>query len=120
AGIEQVNQVAKAFTDFYYQAFDQNNRASLRGLYKDISMMTFETSQVQGIENIIAKLTSLPFTKIQRKIATLDAQPSNPTSGTILIMVTGQLLIDDEKNPQHFSQSFQLVPDGPGNYFIFN
>jgi hypothetical protein len=52
-------------------------------------------------------------------VTTIDAQPG-PQAGSILVMVTGQLLVDEEQNPQHFSQTFQLVPEGPGNFFVFN
>ena len=49
----------------------------------------------------------------------IDAQPSNPQTGPILVTVTGRLLVDDEQNPQQFSQTFQLVPEG-SSYFVFN
>lgn len=70
-------------------------------------MLTFETSAIQGVTGIIEKLTvldlasyfamltsvqTLPFQKVVHKVATLDAQPSNP-SGGILVMVTGALLV---------------------------
>lgn len=35
---------------------------------------------------------SLPFQKVEHKVATLDAQPSNEAGG-ILVMVTGALLV---------------------------
>lgn len=35
---------------------------------------------------------NLPFQKVEHKVATLDAQPSNE-SGGILVMVTGALLV---------------------------
>ncbi len=111
--------IAKSFSDFYYATFDRN-RAELRALYKDVSMLTFENTQFQGQNAIIEKLTSLPFQRVQHRITTVDAQPANPQVGSILVMITGQLLVDDEQNPQNFSQSFQLIPDGPGNYFVFN
>ncbi len=62
-------------------------------------------------------------------------QPANPQGGSILIFVTGQLLVrlnalvflsdimlqvDEEQNAQFFSQTFQLFPDGAGNWFVFN
>lgn len=114
-----INEIAKVFVDFYYGNFDAD-RTNLRNVYKDISMLTFEGQQIQGVNGIIEKLTSLGFKRIQHKIQTIDAQPSHPSAGSILVSVTGQLLTDDEQNPQRFSQTFQLVPDGPGNYFVFN
>lgn len=75
-------------------------------------MLTFETAAVQGVTGIVEKLTvwslamdllranivkTLPFQKVIHKVATLDAQPSNE-SGGILVMVTGQLLVSENRN----------------------
>ena len=62
-------------------------------------MLTFETSQLQGAKDIVEKLVSLPFQKVAHRILTLDAQPASPL-GDILVMVTGELLIDEEQNAQ--------------------
>jgi hypothetical protein len=35
---------------------------------------------------------SLPFAKVQHKLTTLDAQPSNAAGG-IMVLVTGKLLV---------------------------
>ncbi|KAF2673528.1 nuclear transport factor 2 [Microthyrium microscopicum] len=110
--------VAKQFVTFYYDTFDKN-RADLSALYKDHSMLTFEAQPTQGTGAIIEKLASLPFAKIQHRVDSLDAQPSNETGG-ILVMVTGALLIDEEQRAMMYSQTFQLQPDGAGSYFIFN
>ncbi|KAL1848236.1 Nuclear transport factor 2 [Paecilomyces lecythidis] len=110
--------IAQQFVDFYYKTFDEN-RAGLAALYRDHSMLTFETASVQGTAGIVEKLTSLPFQKVVHQLATLDAQPSSE-SGGILVMVTGALLIDDEQKPMSYTQSFQLLPDGAGSYFVFN
>ena len=114
-----INEIAKVFVDFYYSNFDAD-RNNLRNVYKDISMLTFEGQQIQGVNGIIEKLNSLGFKRIEHKIQTIDAQPSHPSAGSLIVSVTGLLLTDDEQNPQRFSQTFQLVPDGPGNYFVFN
>ncbi|KAE8328744.1 hypothetical protein BDV39DRAFT_61804 [Aspergillus sergii] len=110
--------IAQQFVDFYYKTFDEN-RAQLAGLYRDQSMLTFETSSVQGVANINEKLTSLPFQKVAHKVTTLDAQPSNEAGG-ILVMVTGALLVDEQQTPMNYTQTFQLLPDGAGSYFVFN
>ncbi|KAI8379999.1 hypothetical protein EDC96DRAFT_473405 [Choanephora cucurbitarum] len=113
-----INQVAKAFTDFYYQTFD-TNRAGLVSLYRNESMLTFEGQQFASANNIAEKLTSLPFSKVVHKVSTIDAQPSNPNGGTIIVNVTGGLLIDDNENPQLFSQTFHLIPEG-SSYWVYN
>lgn len=87
-------------------------------IQRDHSMLTFESSQMQGARNIIEKLTSLPFQKVQHRISTLDAQPASE-NGDVLVMVTGELLIDEEQNPQRYSQVFHLIPDN-GSYFVLN
>ena len=107
---------------------------------RDASMLTFENQPSRGTSSIIEKLTvrlfassicsfhtqalliqaqSLPFEKVSHKVGTLDAQPANE-QGAILVMVTGQLLVDEEQRPMSYSQVFQLNPDGAGSYFVFN
>ncbi|QLQ81618.1 hypothetical protein HG537_0F03790 [Torulaspora globosa] len=111
------NALAQQFTEFYYNQFD-TDRSQLGNLYRDESMLTFETSQLQGAKDIVEKLVSLPFQRVQHRITTLDAQPASP-SGDVLVMITGDLLIDEEQNPQRFSQVFHLIPDG-SSYYVFN
>ena len=109
--------LAQQFTEFYYNQFDKD-RSQLGNLYRNESMLTFETSQVQGVASIVEKLTSLPFQKVTHRITTLDAQPCSP-QGDVLVMITGELLIDDETNAQRFSQVFHLIPEGQ-SYYVFN
>lgn len=110
--------VAQQFTTFYYQQFD-SDRSQLGNLYRDPSMLTFENSQVQGASAIVEKLVSLPFQKVGHRIVTLDAQPASPTGGDIIVMVTGELLVDEEQNAQKYSQVFHLVPEDQ-SYYVFN
>ncbi|KAF8177645.1 nuclear transport factor 2 [Pholiota molesta] len=113
-----INAVAKQFTDFYYTTF-ANNRPGLKALYRDHSMLTFEGNPIQGAVSIAEKLEGLPFQKVQHKVTTLDAQPSSPSIASLLVSVTGLLLVDDSENPLNFSQVFQLIPEG-GSYYVFN
>lgn len=48
--------VAKQFCDFYYQTFDAD-RKQLGPLYRDQSMLTYESSSVQGVAAIVEKLS---------------------------------------------------------------
>lgn len=73
-------------------------------------MLTFEGQKFMGSQQILQKLTGLPFQKCQHHISSLDAQPS--LSSGILVFVTGQLLPEGESNPLKFSQTFHLVPVG--------
>ncbi|RKP26141.1 hypothetical protein SYNPS1DRAFT_22032 [Syncephalis pseudoplumigaleata] len=113
-----INSVAQSFTQFYYNTFDAN-RAQLTPLYRDHSMLTFEGAPLQGVAPIVEKLTNLPFQKVQHKVTTMDAQPADPQGNGIIVMVTGQLMIDDNEHPQPFSQTFHLIRDGD-SYYVFN
>ncbi|KAK2591664.1 Nuclear transport factor 2 [Conoideocrella luteorostrata] len=110
--------VAKQFIEFYYNTFD-TDRKNLSSLYRENSMLTFESASSLGVNNIVEKLAGLPFQKVKHQVSTLDAQPSNDTGG-IIILVTGQLLVDEEQRPMNFSQSFQLSRDPAGQYFVYN
>ncbi|GJD00931.1 nuclear transport factor 2 [Colletotrichum higginsianum] len=83
----------KQFIEFYYNQFD-SDRKGLSSLY------------------------SLPFQKVKHQVTTLDAQPT--LEGGIIILVTGQLLVDEEQRPMNYTQAFQLLRDPSGNYFVFN
>lgn len=52
--------VAKQFCDFYYQTFDAD-RKQLGPLYRDQSMLTYESSSVQGVAAIVEKLAVRQF-----------------------------------------------------------
>lgn len=82
----------QAFADHYYSVFD-SNRAGLAPLYQDSSLLTFEGEKFQGTNNIVQKLTSLPFQQVKHLVSTTDAQPS--LSGGITVFVTGQLQVSD-------------------------
>ncbi|KAF2145089.1 uncharacterized protein K452DRAFT_265708 [Aplosporella prunicola CBS 121167] len=110
--------VATQFVQFYYKTFDEN-RQGLFALYRDQSMLTFESNATQGATGIMERLGNLPFQKVQHQVATLDAQPASE-DGSILVQVTGALLVDEEQRPMSYTQTFQLRPDGAGSYFVFN
>ncbi|KAJ2425906.1 Nuclear transport factor 2 [Coemansia sp. RSA 2531] len=124
--MNNISDIAKQFVDYYYQTFD-SDRSSLAPLYRDMSMMSWEGTQMQGAKNIVEKLVvssgaphshSLPFTRVAHKVTTIDTQPSLPNVNAVVIAVTGQLLVDDETKPQQYTQLFQLVEDG--GFFIYN
>ncbi|KAF8842494.1 nuclear transport factor 2 [Paxillus ammoniavirescens] len=113
-----IAQIAKQFTGFYYATFD-SDRSNLRSLYRDHSMLTWEGEPHQGSANIEHKLSSLPFSKVEHKVTTIDAQPSSPTIASLIVSVTGLLVVDDGQNPLNFSQVFHLIPEG-GSYYVLN
>lgn len=94
--------VARAFVEHYYSTFDAN-RAGLANLYQDGSMLTFEGQKIQGSQNIVAKLTGLPFQQCKHNITTVDCQPSGPAGG-MLVFVSGSLQLAGEQHALKFSQ----------------
>ncbi|KAL8953048.1 MAG: hypothetical protein Q9183_007355, partial [Haloplaca sp. 2 TL-2023] len=106
------------FVEFYYTTFD-TKIPDLASLYREQSMLTFESNAVVGASGIVEKLISLPFEKIKHQVQTLDAQPSNEQGG-IMVMVTGALLVDEEQRPMNYTQAFNLRRDDSGSYFVFN
>ncbi|KAJ3210192.1 Nuclear transport factor 2 [Dinochytrium kinnereticum] len=111
-------EIANSFVSFYYQKFD-TDRAGLLPLYSDVSMLSYEGETFVGAAKIVEKLSSLRFQKIAHAITTVDAQPSHPQAGSVLITVMGQLKIDDEPHPFNFIQTFNLYPNASG-YFVYN
>lgn len=109
-------KVGQEFVKAYYVMFD-SNRASLAALYTDVSMLTFEGQQFQGTQNIMKKITELPFKVVQHIITTVDCQPSGQNG--VLVFVVGQLKTDDDP-PHSFSQTFQLFKKDTNNYFVLN
>eukprot|EP01084_Bolivina_argentea_P072512 131662_1 len=101
------NQIGRAFVKHYYEQFD-SNRKNLANLFTNKSMMTYEGKGFQGQNNIMQRLTSLGFNKIKHEPKTMDCQPSGANG--ILVIVTGDVYVDDSKNPIKFSETFQLMP----------
>lgn len=66
-------EIGTAFATHYYTTFD-TNRAGLQTLYKEGSMLTFETEQFMGMQGIMTKLT-VPLPLLPRRAASL-AEPS--------------------------------------------
>jgi hypothetical protein len=79
-------------------------------------MMTWESNQVAGGPQIIAKVKS--FGKMTHAVQTFDVQPSVDPNA-ILIFVTGSVSIDGN-NPLHFCEMFQLVSAGNNQYAVHN
>ncbi|XP_029976705.1 nuclear transport factor 2-like [Salarias fasciatus] len=97
--------LAESFVQEYYNQFDNTNRMGLSNLYSFDACLTWEGSPFQGKEAIAGKLVNLPFKRIKHIITKQDFQPT--VDGCVLIMVFGQLQIDDER-PMPFHQVFML------------
>lgn len=66
-------------------------------------MLTFEGAQTQGQEAIVEKLSALPFQTVKHQVSTRDCQPTGD-GNSLVVAVTGQLLVDDQQQPLNFSQ----------------
>ncbi|KAJ4835922.1 Nuclear transport factor 2B [Turnera subulata] len=110
--------LAKAFVQHYYTTFD-TSREQLAALYQEGSMLTFEGQQVLGSQNIVHKLTTLPFQQCQHSITTVDCQPSGPAGGW-LVFVSGNLQLSGEAHALKFSQMFHLIPTQQGSFYVLN
>jgi hypothetical protein len=63
-------------------------------------------------------LQGLPFLKVLHQVETKDAQPG--PNGSVIVLVTGKLLVDEEQRPMSYTQAFQLLPDGGSSYYVYN
>ncbi|XP_010728766.1 nuclear transport factor 2-like [Larimichthys crocea] len=97
--------IGEGFVQEYYNQFDNSNRSGLGNLYSANACLTWEGTAIQGREGIAAKLVGLPFKRIRHIITKQDCQPT--VDSCILIMVFGQLQVDDDP-PMAFHQVFML------------
>ncbi|KAK0743790.1 nuclear transport factor 2 [Schizothecium vesticola] len=109
--------IATQFVAHYYTTFDSDRKA-LASLYRNDSKMTFESDQLAGGGPITEKLANLPFQKVLHKYGGVDAQPT--ATGAIVILVTGQLVVDDSTAPLSYSQTFVLGQDATGGWYVQN
>ncbi|XP_068189450.1 nuclear transport factor 2-like [Antennarius striatus] len=98
-------RIGESFVQEYYSQFDNTNRMGLGNLYSAQACLTWEGVAYQGKEAITGKLASLPFKRIKHIITEKDCQPT--VDNCILIMVFGQLQVDDDP-PMAFHQVFML------------
>mmetsp|Transcript_72654 Transcript_72654/g.115962 ORF Transcript_72654/g.115962 Transcript_72654/m.115962 type:complete len:124 (+) Transcript_72654:117-488(+) len=108
--------IGKAFLEHYYGTFSKN-RAELAPLFKDKSMMSYEGTNCQGQKSIMQKLASLQFSKVKHDPKTMDAQPSG--AGGLLIVVTGDIFIDENQNGVKYCETFHLMKDN-NNFWVHN
>ncbi|KAJ4414043.1 Nuclear transport factor 2 [Gnomoniopsis sp. IMI 355080] len=106
-------EVASQFVPFYYNTFD-TNREGLASLYRDTSMLTYESASVMGVAAIVDKLKN-----VKHETNTIDPMPGFGDSG-VLIQVTGFIIVDgDEAQPFKFAQTFHLVQEpGTGSFYV--
>ncbi|MGW6950183.1 nuclear transport factor 2 family protein [Streptomyces xanthophaeus] len=111
-------QVASEFIRHYYSVFD-TNRPGLVSLYRDESLLSFEGKEARGAQDIVEMLGELSFPSVRHIISTTDVQPSVSGSNGLVIVVTGQFVIDGEDRPMNFVEMFHLVPND-GSFWVLN
>ncbi|TVY51217.1 Nuclear transport factor 2, partial [Lachnellula cervina] len=137
-------EVAQQFTQFYYNQFDQD-RKQLVPLYRENSMLTFESASVQGATGIVEKLAvrGLEFLHCYMFVDLIyrDCPSRSTAQGRDTRCATQRRVprhsdpcnwcapgtsypspgsVDEEQRPMSYSQTFQLLPDGAGSFYIFN
>ena len=88
-------------------------------------MMTFEGTQLSGVEAIMGKLRSVG--QVRHTILSLDVQPTIQSPGDvqpsvnsqIAIVIMGSIRIGGGE-PLLFSEMFLLVSTEPGQYYVHN
>merc|ERR1712182_199732 len=94
-----------------------SNRSGLQALYRDASLLTWMGEQFMGLQNIMKKITELPFQTCQHQISNMDSQPT--AAGGIITCVSGFLKLDGGSNPLPFCQTFHLCAEG-NNWYVAN
>ena len=89
----------------------------MAGLYREHSQLTFEgDGPKRGPAQIMEKLRALPA--VAHNPQTIEVQAS-VSPNAIIIFCTGELMIEQGK-PLKYCQTFQLVGEGPGQYYLHN
>lgn len=109
-------EIGTGFIQHYY-AFFSSQRGQLAGVYRPQSLLTWQSEQLQGGENIIARFNNLGFSEAQFKTDVVDCQPS--LSGGVLVVVNGEVLLKDERHPLKFNDVFHLAQDA-GQWYVSN
>eukprot|EP00808_Paulinella_micropora_P002397 g19729.t1 len=97
---------------------DTANRPKLKGLYKPTSKLIFEGKEAVGPDAIINHLCrGVKFQKIKHHIKTFDVVPSGAPRA-LIIVVCGDVSIDDSPNAVKFAQTFHIVGNEQMNNFF--
>jgi len=115
------NEIGNAFVTHYYKLFDnKDTRAQIGALYNaEAALMTFEDTQIMGIQKIMEKVQNQPLDNMMRALSKIDCQPM--ANGGILVTVIGQLKNQSEHDKaMSFCQTFVLSPTPAGSFCITN
>ena len=110
--MEQNYAAAENIGKQFLQAFCAKD-VNYNNFYGNDSMLTFETEQFYGAQNIITKLTQ---TNINLKPNNYSIQPSN---NGIIIYFSGMLNIDGDSNDMPFTRVIFLAQND-GKFYVKN
>jgi len=95
----------------YYGYLDdpekRNQLASMK-LYNERSQMIWETSVLQGEQEIVSHLINLPLVA-KREFTAFNAQFSAPESRNLLVSFGGIITLEGQENPMQYHQVFHLI-----------
>lgn len=95
-----------------------NNRQALINFYGPNSVLSYEQKTYTGLDQIAGKIKSFTFGQIHYDFKEYDLQAS-PVPGGIMIVLVGTICMDQEM-PMRFTQTFQVVPNQQGGFYISN
>ena|ERR1700722_14622327 len=110
-----LEKLCVTFVSTFYKAYDAD-RSKLKPFYdKDNSSFTFSGQTSRGAEAI----TSALLDKIKAKKVKHTPKDCNfhPIRDGVLILVCGDMFIDDNEAPVKFSETF-ILGKGPGTSFV--
>merc|ERR1740139_1124425 len=99
--------IGDQFAQQYYQIYD-SNRQGLGQFYEAQSLLTWEEENVQGQQQILQKLTTLPFQQVQHQVSSCQGQPVLGSPDKVLIICVGNMLVNGSQNVK-FTELFQLM-----------
>ncbi len=110
-------EIGQQFVTQYYQIFGAN-RAQCAGIYRDNSLMTWSSEQMQGSAAIMTKFSQLPFGQARFNPNEIQCQPLG-TAG-VLVVVNGECILEGESHSLTFNDVFHLTVDAAGQWYVAN
>mmetsp|Transcript_5563 Transcript_5563/g.21898 ORF Transcript_5563/g.21898 Transcript_5563/m.21898 type:complete len:125 (-) Transcript_5563:96-470(-) len=113
------NEIAQSFIQQYYTAL-ATNPTDIAQFYAPQSTMSFEgQGPFTGPQEIVKKFVEVGQIMHEGEGMTIDVMPG-ATENALLIFVVGRLKISGNDNQLLFSEMFQLVAVGPGQFYVHN
>lgn len=112
------DQVGKGFVGQYYPLYGAN-RASVAGVYRENSLMTYQGRQLQGVTNIMTFFAeNVTFNAANFQAEDVDCHPTQGNG--VLVVVNGLVAVEGETRPIRFNDTFILATDAAGAWYVSN